>query len=108
MWPILVASAQSANLEPPVERLAGLKRRRWQVGVGPVAAAGGRLDRELAIAAEVPVANPHAAVRRHFRVPGELDRRKEDRRLGRNAPPPAQPDAIDRCRRQKELAALAV
>src|SRR5207245_4109256 len=64
-------SLESANLQPPFERGTGFEHRSvWARTLVP---AKSRLDRDLAIAAQVAVACPDAHVRGQLRIPAQLD-----------------------------------
>src|SRR5439155_22406628 len=64
-------SLESANLQPPFERGTGFEHRSvWARTLVP---AKSRLDRDLAIAAQVAVACPDAHVRGQPRIPAHLD-----------------------------------
>src|SRR6266851_3623107 len=62
------------NLEPPPQLLSRIEQRRGSSKVRTVRATSGRLDRDVVVTAEVPVADPDANVRGRADVPPELDR----------------------------------
>src|SRR5260370_25231867 len=86
-----------ADLHPPCEFLAGSKQGRRHREVRPVAPAGSRLDRDVPIAAQVAVADPHTDIRRQSLIPANLNRVPR---------PPLQPCMSHRPAPQKHLATM--
>jgi hypothetical protein len=52
------------NFEPPTQLLPWSQKRRRDRQVGPIAAARGWLNRDLAVSTEVAVAEPDSDIRR--------------------------------------------
>jgi len=64
-----------ANLDPPIELLAGSKQGRRHRQVRSVAPTGGGLDCDVVVSAQVAIADPHPDIWRDLLVPSNHNRR---------------------------------